>query len=232
METAGLAHVIGRNARRIRAEAGATLEDVAQSARGYGLKGWGGGRVSDLEHGRVSPTLPTLVALCLTLGDVRKSPLTLAELVEHQGEVEITSTLAIRSTALMRFLDGQPVKLTKRDVPALPDISAAEISAGMRRLTENMPPSLRDVSLATTIAVGNRSGEAEQRLARRLDVSPFTLSAASAYLYNGLTASEERDRRAGPEASAQKRGRISREIQTELKAILDAQQEPTNEELT
>lgn len=218
---ADLAAVVGENARRIRTEAGATLDDVAVAARGHGLRGWGGGRVSDLEHGRVSPTVPTLVALALALGDIRREPLTLAELVEHQGAVEINGSLAVRGAVLVRFLGGQPVRLTKRDVPALAEIKAAEIAASMRRFTAELPPSLRGVSLATAVAVQNRSGEAEQRIAKALGVSLLTVAAASAHLYRGATASEERDRRAGGDATAQKRGRIARDIRTELKAALN-----------
>jgi len=51
-------------------------------------------------------------------------------------------------------------------------------------------------------------------------VDMMTVSVASAYLYRA-TASEERDRRAGADATAQKRGRIAREIQAELRAVLD-----------
>lgn len=217
-----LAEVVGSNARRIRTEAGATLEDVAKAARGHGLKGWGGGRVSDLEHGRVSPTLPTLVALALALGDIRHEPLTLAELVEHQGAVELTGSLVIRGAALARFLDGQPVKLVKRDVPALADVDVtAMIAVGMRHLAKELPPRLRDVSAQTVMAVRDRSGEAEQRTAKALGVSLTTVAAASAYLYRGRTPSEERDRRAGGDATAQKRGRIAREIRAELKGVLN-----------
>lgn len=219
--TEDLAAVVGANARRIRTEAGATLEDVAKAVRRQGLTGWGGGRVSDLEHGRVSPTLPTLVALALTLGEIRREPLTLAELVENQGAVEIGS-FAIRGAALARFLDGQPVELVKRDVPAFDDVDAsAMIATGIRNLTKELPPKLRKVSLTTAIAVRDRSGEAEQRTAKALGVSLFAVAAASAYLYRGATASEERDRRAGGDASAQKRGRIAREIRAELKGVLD-----------
>ena len=55
-----LAHVVGRNVRRLRDGAAATLDDVAKAARENGLRNWGTGRVSDLEHGKVSPTLATL----------------------------------------------------------------------------------------------------------------------------------------------------------------------------
>lgn len=217
-----LATVVGLNARRIRTEAGATLEDVAKAARSEGLTSWGGGRVSDLEHGRVSPTLPTLVALCLALGAVRRLPLTLADLLHHHGPVEITGSLAIRGAALARFVGGEPVELTVGDVPGLSDADVTEVVAGgVLKLTEGIPEHLGDLDTKQVLAALQRSGEAEQRIAKRLGVTPFKVAAASAYLYAGATASEERDRRAGGEASAQKRGRIAREIRAELKGALD-----------
>lgn len=220
---ADLASVIGANARRIRTEAGATLEDVAKAARRQGLTGWGGGRVSDLEHGRVSPTIPTLVAVSLALAEVRKSPLTLADLLHHDGPVEITGSLAIRGAALARFLGGEPVRLTKRDVPDLPGLDASGLAAGLEEwagIADQLPQPLCDVSTEQVLAVDRRSGEAERRIAKWLGVAPLTVAAASAYLYNGSTASEERDRRAGRDASAQKRGRVAREIRTEIRGVL------------
>jgi transcriptional regulator with XRE-family HTH domain len=224
MEAADLASVVGANVRRIRSEAGATLEEVAKAARRQGLAGWGGGRVSDLEHGRVSPTLPTLVAVSLALAEVRKSPLTLAELLRHDGPVAITGSLAIRAAALARFVDGEPVRLTKRDVPDLPGLDAGELAAGLAQwagIAEQLPARLAEVSTEEVLSVQGRSGEAERRIANWLGVAPLTIAAASAYLYRGRTASEERDRRAGGGVTAQKRGRIAREIRAEIKAVLD-----------
>jgi len=222
-EAVDLATVVGINARRIRTEARATLEDVAKAARAQGLTGWGGGRVSDLEHGRVSPTLPTLIAVSLALAEVRKSPLALAELLQHEGAVEVTGSLAIRASALARFVSGEPVRLTKRDAPHLPGFEATELAAELREwagIADQLPARLAEVSTEQVLAVQRRSGEAERRIAKGLRVAPLSVAAASAYLY-GSTASEERDRRAGDGASAQKRGRIAREIRSEIEAVLD-----------
>ncbi len=223
MEAIELAEVIGRNARRIRTEAGATLDAVGKAARQHGLASWGGTRVSDFENGRVSPTVPTLVAVCLALGEIRRSPLTLAELLAHDGTVAINGGLAIRGAALGRFLDGEPVRLTKRDVPGLPDVDTAALAGHVRQAFEKLnrlPARLKDVEMARAYALKDRSGEAEQRIAKALGVDLLAVAVASTYLYDS-TASEERDRRAGAEATAQKRGRITREIRTELEGVLN-----------
>lgn len=223
MEEIELAEVIGRNARDIRTTAGATLDAVGKAAREQGLVSWSGTRVSDFENGRVSPTVPTLVAMCLALGEIRRWPLTLAELLAHDGTVVINGGLAIRGAALGRFLDGEPVRLTKRDVPALPDVNTAAVAEGFRELAakiNRLPSRLDDVETGLALAVQRRSGEAEQRIAKALGVDLLAVALASAYLY-GSTASEERDRRAGAEATPQKRGRITREIRTELKGVLN-----------
>lgn len=223
MEGTELAEVVGQNARRIRTDAGATLDDVGRAARAQGLVGWGATRVSDLEHGRVSPTVPTLVAVCIALGEIRRSPLTLAELLAHDGTIAINGGLAIRGAALGRFLDGEPVRLVKRDVLGLPDVNTAAVADGMRELAakvNRLPARLQDVAGGRVIAVQRRSGEAEQRIAKALGVDLLAVAVASTYLYDS-TASEERDRRAGAEATPQKRGRIAREIRTELKGVLN-----------
>ena len=66
----------------------------------------------------------------------------------------------------------------------------------------------------------SRSGEAEERAAKSLDVELYEVAAASAYLW-GKTLSDERDARAGEGASAQKRGRITRQLMDELRTALD-----------
>lgn len=223
MDGRELAEVIGHNARRIRTDAGATLDAVGKAARQHGLASWGGTRVSDFENGRVSPTVPTLIAMCLALGEIRRSPLTLAELLAYDGIVAINADLAIRGAALGRFLGGEPVRLTKRDVPGLPDVDPAALAGGARRLAaamDRLPKRLQDVETGLAFAVQRRSGEAEQRIAKALGVDLLAVAYASAYLYDS-TASEERDRRAGAEATAQKRGRITREIRTELEGVLN-----------
>lgn len=69
------------------------------------------------------------------------------------------------------------------------------------------------------VRVERRSGEAEQRAADALVVKMYALTLASVYLW-GKSLSDERDARAGADASAQKRGRITRQLMDELKGVL------------
>ncbi|MEB4208754.1 hypothetical protein [Mycobacterium sp. 94-17] len=68
--------------------------------------------------------------------------------------------------------------------------------------------------------VHRRSGEAERRMAKALGVEPFVVEYAAAYLW-GRTVSDERDARVAGDASPQKRGRVTRQLQAELRAVLD-----------
>jgi hypothetical protein len=80
-------------------------------------------------------------------------------------------------------------------------------------------PNLTSAELAH---VRQRSGLTEDRIAQRLRVSRDRLAATSFRLWDGRTFGEERDRRAGPDANPQKRGRVTRELRAELeKALAD-----------
>ena len=74
-------------------------------------------------------------------------------------------------------------------------------------------------SSSTAMLVLLRSGLDEQRLAKRLGVPMDQLVGASARLW-GRSFGDERDRRAGDGAKAQKRGQVSRALQEELRAEL------------
>jgi len=65
----------------------------------------------------------------------------------------------------------------------------------------------------------DNTGEAEARIAKGLGISALRMRLESAYLW-GNSFSAERDRRAGPDANAQKRGRVSRELKAELRASI------------
>ena len=112
-----LAQVVGQNAKQVRDDAAHALDDVAKAAKRHGLTTAGIGRVSDLEHGKVSPTLPTLVALCLALGEIRGEPLAINELVEHSGSIRITNNFEVSSATLQRYLSGGAIVVPKGAVP-------------------------------------------------------------------------------------------------------------------
>lgn len=202
-----LSTVIGRNARRLRGDA--TADDVAKAARQYGLN-WGTGRISDLEHGRVSPTLPTLVALSFALTDVRDKDVELAELVESDETIFLTRSLKVTSGELCRFLAGEQMFEF-----VMPNPSTA--LADMRK---DWPSRLHRVPVGGIFRGLRDYGEPEARLARDLGLDRMRLAAEMVALWR-RTYSAERDRRVGAGANAQKKGRVARELKAELKAVLD-----------
>ena len=66
----------------------------------------------------MSPTLSTLVALALALGDVRGEPIKLYELVEWDGFVTVTGDLTLTGKAIARYVaSDMPVQLFIGDTP-------------------------------------------------------------------------------------------------------------------
>ena len=111
-----------------------------------------------------------------------------------------------------------------RDVPRDPErdkrTREALTSAAMEKHFDELPPAVNAVNTELALQVQGQSGEAEARMAKALGVHEENLAALSAYLW-GRTLSAERNRRAGPTANAQDRGRITRRLKAELKAVLD-----------
>jgi hypothetical protein len=215
-----LAEVVGRNARRLRGDA--TADEVAKACRQHGLN-WGTGRISELEHGRVSPTLSTLVVLATALGSVRGQSVALADLVDHDGFIALASGPVLKSAALQRFLRGEPVVIRVRDVPRGLELKKRALEAltpkAMAKHFAELPPAVNDaVDNELTLQLQRRSGEAEARMAKALSIDEENFATLSAYLWN-RTLSAERDRRAGPDANAQDRGRITRQLKAEMEAV-------------
>lgn len=202
-----LRDVIGENARRLRGDA--TADDVAKAARRYGLN-WGTGRISDLEHGRVSPTLPTLAALALALGDVRDANVRLGDLIDSDETIALTTALKVTSDQLRRFLAGGDMF----------KFALASPSDAMAELRERWPARLHQVTAGALMRLLGDFGEPEERLARDLGLDRERLAAEMAVLWR-RSYHAERDRRAGVDANAQKKGRVARELKAELRAVLD-----------
>ena len=66
----------------------------------------------------------------------------------------------------------------------------------------------------------NDYGEPETLLAREFDLDQSRLIYEMAALW-GKSFTQERDERAGPDANAQKKSRVARQLKAELKAVLD-----------
>lgn len=215
-ECVALAQVIGENAYGYRSTAGLTLDQVSRAARARGLR-WSESRVADFEAGRVSsPSINTLLAVVLALNDAGCPDATLPGLMKYISPIQINDALELWDSDIVRLLEGQrveraliasdiaphqlPWKLTSRDRRVIHAIEMTDLKGHKRIL--------------------KAQGATEERVSKKLQIAPSTLAHLSMALWK-RSFSEERDRRAGEGANAQKRGQISRAMQGELIAVID-----------
>jgi transcriptional regulator with XRE-family HTH domain len=196
-----LAAVIGKNARRLRKDAGLTLDQVSIAAQVRGLH-WSESRVADFESGRVAPNLTTLIAVVLALQDAGCAGATFPELLVSEAPIQVNDSLLMSDKQLVNLIFRWPVT------------SPETITAAVKASWEHFEASVLPTLLTTP------SGATEERTWKALDISETELADWSARLWN-RTFPEERDRRAGAGANAQKRGQISRQMRKELQAAIE-----------
>ena len=132
--------------------------------------------------------------MCLAFSELLSRPVTLAELFAGDGDVSINADTSIKLADLRAALEGQPVS----------------------------PP--RRQKSSTVAEVGKTRAsflEADTRIAGSLGLDAYRAAELMTELW-GRSFSDERDRRGGPGANAQKRGRISRDLKQELQEAVDA----------
>jgi hypothetical protein len=210
--TKSLAEIAGAQARALRLAADKSLEDVATAARSYGLR-WSTGSVGDFEGGRATTSLKTLLVVAAVLRDLTGRPITLADLFAGNGPVEITENLPVDLSELRDMLAGQPVRMLPEQVVRItlklsvpPDVIWPERLRGWHH------PELHKRVL-------DALSESDVRMCKNIGVEPFVGAAAMAKLW-GQTFTAERDDRAGLDANAQRRGRISRQLKAELQELI------------
>jgi transcriptional regulator with XRE-family HTH domain len=194
-----VAEVIGANAKKLRRDAGKSLEDVAKEACLHGLP-WTTGRAGDFESGRAAPSFTTMYAVAAAIGSVIGRPVALAELLAGDQSVKLNDDLICELADLRAAVSGQPVT---------PGVSSA---TGIVVVKVGKPLSRKE-------RVRRDFAESDLKMCRRLGVEPDAGAAAMARLW-GHTFRTERDRRAGPDANAQRRGQISRQLKDELQQAL------------
>ncbi|MET8318249.1 helix-turn-helix transcriptional regulator [Rhodococcus erythropolis] len=222
-----ISEVIGKRAREIRQESGATQEDVAAIARDCGMN-WDSGRVSQIEQGRSSMSVETLIVLAHALGRARNQPVSLWELIEilpggRDGNVIIGIDMVTTNQARQWFL-GDPVATLDRSRRMMNrDHIGARIVDVMVDLAER-GPGVRDRSDALfRLADALRStGSMEQRIAHKIGVSTDAIASFSILLW-GHSIREERDKRTPPGAAPQKRGQITRVLTQELEQSIETE---------
>lgn len=197
-----LAKVVGANCKRLRISIGITQDGLAQYARSLGLR-WTASKVGDFEAGRSAPTLATV----LIVGDALAWAASQASFEIDIGysdqpapPTEVTlADLLDAGDGLIALSDGHTVRAV--------DLVAVARGRGFESWDGAVEPPMR------------QPGMTEKRIARSLNVSDLAFAEASFLLWH-KTFSEERDQRAGTEANQQRKGRISREMRSELEKAL------------
>jgi hypothetical protein len=192
-EPESLAVVMGRHCKRIRTEIGARQDDLAAAARVVGLK-WTGAKVSDFEAGRWTSSFEAVLSVSLALG--------LAASVEGKDRAVTLADLV-----------GDEGSITLTDEVTVPASVISKVCRGGRWETSMSEPGGVPGLLA-------RSGLAEDRLAKRLNITRERLAETCWRLWQ-RSFTEERDRRAGRDANAQRRGQVARTLQAELERQLE-----------
>jgi hypothetical protein len=154
---------------------------------------------------------------------------TLTDLVQSDDIVTVNDALTVPATDLAAWATGSAIRprVTKPSSgPSLQDItehvasvSSPELLTFLSPGNATKPPKLSVINSVAEILAA--AGIAEYRAAKQLDIAPELLAATS-YLLWDSTFSDERDRRAGPDANAQKRGRITRALRDEISAAIAA----------
>lgn len=152
----------------------------------------------------MSPSFPTLYAVAAALGRATGRPASLIELFAGDGPVEINGSLIVDLSELRAALSGEVIS-----VRAKPKVKLAGV----------VTPNWADISPKLHLHVLNDFREADGRICKAVGVNPDIGAAAMAKRW-GKTFVAERDRRAGREANAQRKGQISRQLKAELKEVL------------
>jgi hypothetical protein len=219
-----LATVIGNNAGQLRRDAELTLDKVSKAARMCGLS-WSESRVADFESGKVAPNLATLIAFCLALAAAGCAKATLPELLRSETPIQINDSLELSGQQVINLVSRRSAS----EGPSPESVSAAinaswehlEASGFLTGLTKASGATEKLAWKAFVTGLTKASGATEERTWKALGISETELADLSASLWN-KNFSEERDRRAGAGANAQKRGQVSRQLRKELQAAIEA----------
>lgn len=207
-----LSAAFARNARALRIGAGLKADQVARAVTAHGLH-WTPSRVSELEMGRIAPTLSTLLVLSAAFSDLRGEPVTLADWFAGDGQVELTDTLQAPLAVVRTALNGKPAALPE------PSISATDVLMQDYLAQRAGAKPISRARLKKLSGIWDQWGEAEARAARALGVDQGTLCELMLDLWD-TTLSLKRDQLAGPDANAQKRGRVARDLREQLRRAI------------
>lgn len=209
--------IFGEFLHDFRTEHGLTLDQVATTSCEYGT-GWNTSVISSFERGKRSATIPNMLVLLQALNDLTGENLRLANVFDEWPvgtDLEITDTFTVDCARVSDMLEGEAV-----DIKPLPKFGTPEYVAMKNELFDQARDAVRndakhpcpDVLMFTRMIPPTL---AERRAAERLGMSAEDLIGWCFQLF-GCRLSAEITNRVGNGASPQKRGRATRDIQSEI----------------
>lgn len=240
-ETETISTAVGAFVSQIRREQGLTLDQIARAARSYGAS-WSASSVSNIERGQASLTLPTLLLLALSLGDLLGRPLTLSALLGDAGVLTLVAggEYPVKRSWVDGVLKGAGVTMDsdERDLAEsdheVDEELEAEVLRKMREMrgremtraedydqvAQLLEQSQMPVEWPSRNSTQEGAGSlAEERAAKKLGISIARLRQLALDLW-ARSLEEESSRRAGTDSTPQARGRVTRVLLDEIRATM------------
>lgn len=212
MTELSIEEVIGRNVRAKREELGVTLSQVSKGLRVYGVE-WSTGRLTHIEAGRSAASVQALALLSLVLSDLDKQGYTAPmDLLETDAPVVLGKGYAMKPDSFARLMSeglqgGGVGDFTNEE---------ENLEIFRKNILRNFEGYGDAVTVGDIRHVGMAFSDADYRNSLKLNLSKTEFSGACIRLWGKLL-SEETESRAPDGASAQKRGRITRDLLEDLK---------------
>ncbi len=216
--------LLGRNLLRLRLDASASHEDIARAARSYDLE-WSLSWLTSLERGHKPVSAEQLIALPLVLSDALGYRIGLTDLLYGDEPVQLTKEPGMRgdvpAARVREVLTATPYRrvFSGPEPRAGPQTNGSPLSRASEKMREISRAGLGDVDARALSRAEAGAGELEERLARRLAVSPIVVIAAAAGLW-GHSLTEERAKRLATgvdqEVPQRLRTAVMRKLTTEL----------------
>lgn len=167
----------------------------------------------------MAPNLATLCAFCLALIDAGCKEATFPKLLRSLPPIRINDSLLLWDDNLMKLLSGHRIAKQQRPEGTRNDDDHNLLTPEEWLIAQKFPVDGDDPMIL--MRVYRSAGATEERIRKSLGIPPMLLATATASLWK-RTFSQERDRRAGAGANAQKRGQVTRQMRAELEAAIRA----------
>lgn len=224
MPTLTINEVVGRNVGSIREGAGLSLDAVARAAHVIGLR-WNSARISRIERGEGNVTLDTLLILCALLSDMTSEKVSVARLVTHDGPINIAPNASLSPGVAQRLVHegGLSFRATFEEGGTIIEEAVSSLGERYNAYSAILRPLLdKKIPVSSAINEGRAKWAlSDERNARKLGITDAEFLAWSIRLWGRLM-SLETEIRAPEGATAQKKGRITRELLDELRKNLES----------